>query len=134
MSETDVETIRRGIAALNSGDVDGMASTLDPDVELVPLRAVLDGTSYRGHEGLRRWVDDMVEDWSRFEIAVDEVRELAPGRLLVRATMRLRGRLSGVALDSPGAWLCDMRGAKVSRIQFFTDSEAALAAADEAGR
>ena len=132
MSATDVETIRRGIAALNSGDVDGMASTLDPDVELVPLRAVLDGTSYRGHEGLRRWMDDMIEDWTRFEIAVDEVRELTPGRLLVRATMRLRGRSSGIALDSPGAWLCDMRGAKVSRIQFFGDSDAAVAASEAA--
>jgi ketosteroid isomerase-like protein len=132
MSATDVEIIRRGIAALNSGDVDGMASTLDPDVELVPLRAVLDGTSYLGHEGLRRWMDDMVEDWTRFEIAVDEVRELTPGRLLVRATMRLRGRSSGVALDSPGAWLCEMRGAKVSRIQFFADSESATAASESA--
>ena len=101
MSATDVETIRRGVAALNRGDVDGMAATLDPDVELVPLRAVLDGTSYRGHEGLRRWMDDMVEDWTRFEIALDEVRELRPGRVLVRATMRMRGRSSGVALDSP---------------------------------
>jgi uncharacterized protein len=134
MSATDVETIRRGIAALNSGDVDGMASTLDPDVELVPLRAVLDGTSYRGHEGLRRWMDDMIEDWTRFEIAVDEVRELTPGRLLVRATMRLRGRSSGVALDSPGAWLCDLRGGKVSRIQFFADAESAIAASESPAR
>ena len=132
MSATDVETIRRGIAALNSGDVDGMASTLDPDVELVPLRAVLDGTSYRGHEGLRRWMDDMAEDWTRFEVAVDEVRELTPGRLLVLATMRLRGRSSGVALDSPGAWLCEMHGARVSRIQFFADSESAVAASEAA--
>ena len=107
-----------------------MAATLAPDVELVPLRAVLDGSIYRGHEGLRRWLDDMSEDWSEFELTLQEVRELRPGCVLVQATIRLRGRSSGVAVDSPAAWLCDMRAAKVARIRFFADPEAALAAAE----
>jgi ketosteroid isomerase-like protein len=49
----------------------------------------------------------------------------------VQATMRLRGR-SGVALHSPAAWVCDMRDGRVSRIRFFADSAAALAAAESA--
>jgi uncharacterized protein len=132
MSAKDVETIREGIAALNRGDVEGIEAMLDPDVELVPLRAVLEGSSYRGHEGLRRWLDDMAEDWAEFELELDEVRELDAGPVLVRATMRLRGRSSGVALDSPAAWLCDMREGKVARIRFFADSDAAVAAAQSA--
>jgi len=132
MSATDVETIREGLAALNRGDVDAMKAAVDPEVELVPLRAVLDGSTYHGHEGLRRWMDDMVEDWTEYELTLHEVRELRPGRLLVRATMRLRGRSSGVAVDSPAAWLCDMRAAKIARIRFFADSESALAASEEA--
>lgn len=131
MSKKDVETIREGVSALNRGDADAIAAALDPDVELVPLRAVLDGSIYRGHEGMRRWLDDMSEDWAEYELTLHEVRELRPGRLLVRATIRLRGRSSGVAVDSPGAWLCDMRAAKVARIRFFADSETALAAAEE---
>ncbi len=130
MSTKDVETIQNGVAALNRGDVDALAATLAPDVELVPLRAVLDGSIYRGHEGLRRWLDDMSEDWSEFELTLQEVRELRPGCVLVEATIRLRGRSSGVAVDSPGAWLCDMRAAKVARIRFYADQEAALAAAE----
>jgi uncharacterized protein len=131
MSAKDVQTIREGIAALNRGDVDGIAATLDPDVELVPLRAVLDGSVYRGHDGMRRWLADMSEDWTEFELNLDEARELGSGRVLVQATMRLRGR-SGVALDSPAAWVCDMRDGRVSRIRFFADSAAALAAAESA--
>jgi ketosteroid isomerase-like protein len=127
MSAKDVQTIREGIAALNRGDVDGIAAMLDPDVELVPLRAVLDGSIYRGHDGMRRWLADMSEDWTEFELDLDEARELGPGRVLVQATMRLRGR-SGVALDSTAAWVCDMRDGRVSRIRFFADSAAALAA------
>ena len=130
MSATDVETIRDGIAALNRGDADGIAATLDPDVELVPLRAVLDGSVYRGHEGMRRWLADIAEDWTEYELTLEDVRELWPGRVLVLATMRMRGRASGVTLDSPAAWLCDMRAGKVARIRFFADSEAALAASE----
>jgi ketosteroid isomerase-like protein len=128
MSADDEQTIRAGVAALNRGDVEGVAATLDPAVELVPLRALLDGSVYRGHDGVRRWLDDMGEDWSRFEIELDEVRELSPGCMLVEATMRLRGR-SGVALDSPAAWLCEMRSGRVRRIQFFADADAARVAA-----
>lgn len=131
MSTKDVETIQKGVAALNRGDVEAVAATLATDVELVPLRAVLDGSIYRGHEGLRRWLEDMSEDWSEFEVGLEEVRQLGPGRMLVQATMRLRGRSSGVALDAPAAWLCEMRAGRVCRIQFFADSEAALAAAGE---
>ena len=128
MSAKDLEIIRVGVEALNRGDVDGLAEALDPDVELVPLRAVLDGTVYRGHEGMRRWLADMGEDWTRFELDLQEVRELEGGQVLVRATMRLRGK-SGVALDSSAAWLCELRGGRVSRIQFFADADSALAAA-----
>jgi ketosteroid isomerase-like protein len=131
MSTKDVETIQNGVAALNRGDVDALAATLAPDVELVPLRAVLDGSIYHGHEGLRRWLDDMSEDWSEFQLTLHGVRELRPGCVLVDATIRLRGRSSGVAVDSPGAWLCDMRAAKVARIRFYADQAAALAAAEE---
>jgi len=127
MSDKDLEIIRAGVEALNRGDVDGLAEALDPDVELVPLRAVLDGTVYRGHEGMRRWLADMGEDWTRFELDLQEVRELEGGQVLVRATMRLRGK-SGVALDSSAAWLCELRGGRVSRIQFFADADSALAA------
>jgi len=128
MSDKDLEIIRAGVESLNRGDVDGLAEALDPDVELVPLRAVLDGTVYRGHEGMRRWLADMGEDWTRFELDLQEVRELEGGQVLVQATMRLRGK-SGVALDSSAAWLCELRGGRVSRIQFFADVDAALAAA-----
>lgn len=128
MSATDVETIRAGVAALNRGDVDALEATLDPDVELVPLRAVLDGSVYRGHEGMRRWLEDMSEDWTQFELDLRGVRELESGQLLVEAEMRLRGQ-SGVAANSPAAWLCEMREGRVARIRFYTDPETALAAA-----
>ena len=121
--------MREHLRGGNRGDVEGIAAALDPDVELVPLRGVLDGSTYRGHDGMRRWLEDMREDWTEFELGLDDVTQLGPGRVLVQATMHLRGH-SGVVLSSPAAWLCDMRAGRVSRIRFYADSAAAVAAAE----
>ena len=130
MSTKDVETIQDGVAALNRGDVDALAATLAPDVNRAPARGP-GRVDISRPGGLRRWLADMSEDWSEFELTLQGVRELRPGCVLVDATIRLRGRSSGVAVDSPGAWLCDMRAAKVARIRFYADQDAALAAAEE---
>ena len=130
MAQSDVETIRSGLAALNRRDIDGMLATLRVDVELVPLRAVLDGTVYTGHDGLRHWLTDMTEDWEEFRIDVHDVRDLEDGRILVLARFQARGRTSGVRVDWPAAWICRMAQGKVAHVQFYADAETALAAAD----
>jgi ketosteroid isomerase-like protein len=130
MAQGDVETIRSGLAALNRRDIDGMLATLRADVELVPLRAVLDGTVYRGHQGLRSWLADMAEDWDELHIDVHDVRTLDDGRVLVLARFQARGSTSGVRVDWPAAWICRMNQGKVAHVQFYADADAALAAAD----
>jgi uncharacterized protein len=128
MPQEDVETIRAGLAAVNRRDVEGMLSTLHPDAEMVPAKAVLEGSVYRGHEGLRRWVDEMAEDWDDFHIDPHEVRGLEEGRVLVLGRFQARGK-SGVTMDQPAAWICELTAGKVARIRFYADADAALAAA-----
>jgi ketosteroid isomerase-like protein len=127
MLREDIETIRGGLAALNRRDVESMLSTLHADVEMVPLRAVLEGTVYRGHDGLRAWLDDMAEDWDDFRIDSYEVTGVGEDRVLVVGRFHARGRSSGVMLDQPAAWVCEMAAGKVARIRFYADAEAALA-------
>ena len=129
MSATDAETIQQGVAALNRGDAAGIEAVLAPDVELVPLAAAVDGSVYHGHGGLRRWLADLAEDWDEYALTLEEIEELAPAQMLVRARVSMRGRSSGVVMDSPAAWLCEMRAGKVARIEFFADPEAARGAA-----
>ena len=127
----DEETVRAGLAALNRRDVDGMLATLDPDCELLPLRAVLDGPVYRGHAGLRTWLEDLLEDWDDFRIESVETRDLGAGSLLVLARFHARGRASGVVLDQPAAWVCRLAEGKVKEVRFFEDAATARAAAAE---
>jgi ketosteroid isomerase-like protein len=129
MSQADVETIRAGLAALNRRDLDAMLATLQPDAEMVPLRAVLEGTVYRGHDGLRRWLADMDEDWEDLRIDTDEVRSLESGVVLVVGRFHARGKSSGVTLDESAAWICEVADGKLARVRFFADAASALSAA-----
>jgi uncharacterized protein len=129
MRQETLDLIRTGIAALNRGDIDGMLRPLDPNVELEPLRAVLEGSVYRGHEGLRKWLGDMKEDWEDFKIEVIDVRELNDDHALVEARIRARARASGIEIDASGAWLCEVHDEKVTRVRFYTDAESAVEAA-----
>ena len=128
MTQENVDTVRAGLEAVNRRDVEGMLATLHRDAEMVPAKAVLEGTVYRGHDGLRRWVDEMADDWDDFRIEPLEVRSLEGDRVLVLGDVHARGK-SGVAMDQPAAWICELTDGKVTRIHFYADADAALAAA-----
>jgi ketosteroid isomerase-like protein len=126
----NLDLLRQGIAALNRRDSGGMLAILHPDVRLEPLRAVLDGTVYTGHDGLQEWLADMTEDWEHQRVELQDVRALPSGQALVEAVLHVRYRGSGVEVAAPGAWLCEFRDGLVSRIRFYRDSAAALQASD----
>jgi ketosteroid isomerase-like protein len=127
--EDAVAGLRRGVEAFNRRDIDGTLEPLDANVELVPLRAVLDGGSYHGHAGLRRFLGDMRDDWERFHLEAEEFRPVGTDRVLVLGRVQATGRASGVEVDYEAAWLCYLRAGKVMRVQFYSDRGEAVAAA-----
>jgi ketosteroid isomerase-like protein len=126
MSAEDLETIRRGVAAYNAGDVEGMIALCDPEVRLTPMRKLLEGGEYFGHAGLRRFMADMDEDWSERGIDVSEVRD-AGDSLLVLGDFHGVGRASAAEVRYPVAWRCDVHDGKLARMVAYSDQEQALA-------
>ena len=129
MRQQTVDLIARGVAAFNAGDIEGMLAPIHPEVEFQPLRGVLEGTVYHGHQGFRRWLEGMAEDWDEFHLDVIDVTEVASNWVLVQGRVRARGRASGVELDATGAWLCQLRDGLIGRLRFYRDVETALEAA-----
>jgi ketosteroid isomerase-like protein len=125
VSSAEIETVRRGIDAYNRGDVDALLTLSDPDVCMVPVRALLDGSEYRGHDGVRRFMADMDEDWTEREIVPDEMRELGDS-VVVLGVFRAVGRASGTEISHPLAWVAQVRDGLLVRLRAFTDQEAAL--------
>jgi ketosteroid isomerase-like protein len=135
MSEENIALARRMYAtvggAISSGKApDDLDQLLDPEVEWIPINAALEGSRYRGLDGVRQWIAEMNREWEYFEAMPDEFRELGGGRLLALGTWRAKGRSSGVELDSqPATWLLDLRDGRVVRLHTFTDRAKAFKAA-----
>ena len=128
---SQAEIARQGVEAYNRGDVEALIALSDPGITMVPVRALLEGGEYRGHEGVRRFLADMDEDWERREILVDEVRELDDG-VLVLGTFTATGR-SGNEVSQPVAWHSRFREGKLLRMVAYTDPAAATRELGPAG-
>jgi ketosteroid isomerase-like protein len=133
MSEENVEIARRSFEAFNRAFTEGaddLYALLDPEVEWIPATAILEGRSYHGHEGVRRWIEDMKRDWEDFEPRPEEFLDLGDDRVLALGSWHARGRGGDVPLDFPhAAWLAQYREGKLVRMQTFTERQEALEAA-----
>jgi ketosteroid isomerase-like protein len=133
MSQENVEFARRAFDAFNSTFTEGtpdLYELLDPEVEWVPMSAILEGTSYQGHRGVQRWMDEMKQEWTSFEVRPERFLDLGGDRILVMGTWRAQGRSGGVQLDFPQAtWLTRYRKGKLVLLRTFTDRDEALEAA-----
>lgn len=123
MAAVDEETVRRGIDAYNAGDVDTLLELSDPEVTMVPVRALLEGGEYRGHDGVRRFLADMDEDWESRRIEVDEIEQLGDGVLVLGSFVAV-GR-SGTEVRYPLAWHSLYRDGKLLRLTAYSDQQAA---------
>jgi ketosteroid isomerase-like protein len=132
MSQENVELARRAFEAFERTHTEGardLYELLDPDVEWLPLMAILEGTTYRGREGVRQWIDDVKRDWAAFDARPEHFRDVGNERVLVLGAWRARGRKGDVLLDlTQAAWLLQFRKGKLLRMQTFTERTKALEA------
>ncbi len=89
MSKENVDLTHRANDAFNRRDLDAFLALMDDDVESIPRAAAIEGGSYHGHEGARRWWENLLDVFPDFTIDVGEVRDL--GDVTV-AALRLRWR------------------------------------------
>lgn len=105
-----------------------MLELTDPEVEFFAPTATLahEGRSYRGHEGIKRYFEDVERLWEELRVMPREFREVN-GDLLVLGRIYARGAVGYIA-DSPVAWVWRMRGDKVVWGHVYTDPDEALKA------
>lgn len=130
--EENVEVVRRGLEAFNRRDVPALMETCDPDVEFFPLRALLEGISYHGEDGLRKFFEDMAEEWTELRVEAQEFREVGDS-VLTLGLLHARGRASGIEASWPMGWVSDMREGRLLRLRTYTDQQEALRAVGLAG-
>lgn len=88
MPSTQLETFRKGIGAWNREDLEAWLSYVHPEVEALPSAAKVEGRSYRGHDGLRQFWDDIDVAFDELDSSFEEIHDLGDSVLGL-------GRLSG---------------------------------------
>jgi ketosteroid isomerase-like protein len=126
MSQANVEVARRVFRAFNRTFSEGtrdLYDVLDPDVEFIPITTIVEGgTGYRGEQGVRRWVEEMRRDWAAWELKPEQFRDLGGDRVLILGAWRAQGVRGEAPLEFPqAAWLLQVVGEKITRVQAFTD-------------
>ena len=98
MGQPDYDRIIEDVqAAMRDRDVDRFLLHVSPEVDFVPLLAGVEGGgAWRGHEGVRRWLDALFEAWEGYDPRFSLLEEVAPGLGIFTADVYLRGRESGL--------------------------------------
>jgi ketosteroid isomerase-like protein len=127
----DIERIRRGYAAWNSGHVDAALEFIREDVEVRPvLGDVVAGDFFRGHDGFRHWYETVHASFEDFRAEIDDVREAGDGRYLVLLRFAGRGAASGADVSLQGAHVMTLEEGVVVAIDGYQDRAEALKAVD----
>lgn len=121
--------MQRAVDRFNVGDYAGFLEIFAPDVVSVSDPRVADRTEYRGHAGLREWIDEALTRWSGVRFRALAVEPAGTAVLVELAVV-------GETDAGGGAWrlyvLLHWTGDCVSRLCAYPDRSAALADAGAA--
>jgi ketosteroid isomerase-like protein len=138
MSQQDVETARRGYAAINdayrSGDVDDFRPFLEEiweqDAVITPAGVLPESRPARGWDAILRY---MAEQMNAFETGSMWMKPAeyidGGGRVVVPYTMGGRARHTGIDVEFSFVHVFTMRDGKVMRLDVYEGKAAALEAA-----
>jgi ketosteroid isomerase-like protein len=127
MSQENVDTVRRAIAAINAREIDAYLACCTENVELLTPLALL-GAEYVGADGIRRFFTDVEDVGPDFRIEVQSVQAVGDNNVIAFMRTSATGRASGIATRTEQTNVYDFIEGKISRIHIFLDRDEALKA------
>jgi ketosteroid isomerase-like protein len=118
--------VRRLFECFSSRDLESALPLLDPEIELfVPTAERANrGGSYRGYDGMRRYLHDIGRVWEEVRVVPRRFREVGD-HVLVFGRVYARGE-DGVVIDSPAQWVWRMKDGKAIWGCVYEDRDEAL--------
>jgi len=110
--------------ALNRRAVEEMLAVCHPEVEVQLVTGRLAGRSepYRGHEGLRRYMEDIERVWDELLVTPHQMAD-RDGSLVVWGRVYVRSKTLGIR-DLPVVWLWSERESLLWRGELVGEEEA----------
>ena len=129
MSLENVEAVRRSLDAWDRGDFDGFVQDWHPESEFFSAFMVQgegDMRAFRGLQGMRQYWDEWHSLWD-LRVEVSETRDLGD-TVLVVAGMKVRGKGSGVEIESPLAYVYEFDDGLFRKVHTYLNLTEALKA------
>jgi ketosteroid isomerase-like protein len=111
MAQDNLELMQRAIDSFNRRDLSAYLALMDPDVEAAPLTAVLEG-EYRGHDGIRRWWDALLDVLPDYTVEAVQMRDLGDV-MLADLHARAHGPDSDSQVDQRSWFVAKWRNARI---------------------
>jgi ketosteroid isomerase-like protein len=128
MSQENVETVRRSVAAFNEGGIEAVAQFAHPEIEFQEPPTQPAPRSARGLEETRDTFTSFDEAWEEHQSKIKEIRELPGDEVLLSSLEHFRGR-DGMELDAACWTIYTFREGRIIRLRPFWDRAQALEAA-----
>jgi ketosteroid isomerase-like protein len=130
MSAENVELVRRSLEALTRGDVEGFLAKYAAHGEWTTAVDEPDPQTYRGAEGLRRFVDEAAEPWlDRFDGVTEFGAFTDCGDwVVVPWIARVHGRGSHVPIEISEVYAARVEDGRIAAVREFRTEAEALAA------
>ena len=128
MSRENVEVVRRIYDQYAAGDIDGLLSKVDPEIEFDLSDRLPDEGLHRGREAYRQFLKRTFELWADFQVEVEELLDGGDAVVAIIHTTAT-GRASGIEIDERVGHVFWLRDEIPYRFKVFSDRSEALAAA-----
>ena len=128
MSQENVEVVRDAFEAFGRGDWDALLGSLDSEIEWMTTGQFVGGQLYRGHAGVRQFLDTLGGEFDEFHA---QPENFAEARDVVVADTRVSGigKRSGAPAELRFTVVASIRNGKIVRVRNFIERAEALEAA-----
>lgn len=128
MSQQNVETVRTAFQTFSTQGMDAALSFFSPDLVWYPIDRWLDGSTYRGHDGMRRLAAAFSENFDDFRFEVHDICD-AQDRVVALVDMVGRIRHSEAEVGQQrGFVVSDFRDGTFREVRSFPSWSEALKA------
>jgi ketosteroid isomerase-like protein len=131
--QRNVERVRAGLDAFNSGDLEGVLGVLADDVEIFSSPALANPGTYRGHSGYQEWVGEWLEAWEGLEISIERIEAVGERHVVVGVLQTARGQGSGVKVEMTTAFMFELGVDETKALHLYATWDEAVAEAKRRG-
>jgi uncharacterized protein len=129
MSQENVEIVQAAFGAFDKGDMEGVLSLCDENVEITQAPELLDVSRHQhGHSGVLEAFALWPDQWDDFRVEILRITDIGD-QVLVMALNHGRGKGSGVQVELRFSFLFSLRAGKIVEWRIFMREDEALEAA-----